>query len=62
ALAVGLLSWQLRTAIAPWVGWFGMVCALALLFAVFRFPLMALPLWTIATSIALLRSKEPASA
>ncbi len=62
ALAVGLLSWQMRTVLAPWAGWFGLVCALALLFAVFRFPLMALPLWTIATSIALFRSKEPAPA
>ncbi len=62
ALAVGLLSWEMRTALAPWVGWLGLVCALALLFAVFRFPLMALPIWTIATSIALLRSKEPAPA
>lgn len=60
AVAVGLLSWQLRTALAPWTGWLGLACALALLFAVFRFPLMALPIWTIATSIALLRSKEPA--
>lgn len=58
ALAVGLLSWEMRTALAPWVGWLGLVCALALLFAVFRFPLMALPIWTIATSVALLRSKE----
>lgn len=62
ALAVGLLSWEMRTALAPWVGWLGLVCALALLFAVFRFPLMALPIWTIATSIALLRSKELAPA
>ncbi len=62
ALAVGLLSWQMRTALAPWVGWLGLVCALALFFAVFRFPLMALPIWTIATSIALLRSTEPAPA
>lgn len=62
ALTVGLLSWEMRTALAPWVGWLGLVCALALLFAVFRFPLMALPIWTIATSVALLRSKEPAPA
>jgi hypothetical protein len=48
ALAVGLLSWEMRRALAPWVGWLGLVCALALLFAVFRFPLMALPVWTIA--------------
>ncbi|MGE3074806.1 MAG: hypothetical protein AB7N24_01645 [Dehalococcoidia bacterium] len=58
ALAVGLLSWEMRTTLAPWVGWLGLVCALALLVAFFRFPLMALPIWTIATSIALLRSKE----
>ncbi len=62
ALAVGLLSWEMRTALAGWVGWFGLFCALALLFAFFRFPLMALPIWTIATSIALLRSDEPAPA
>ncbi|MEP7216530.1 MAG: hypothetical protein ABI782_09780 [Anaerolineaceae bacterium] len=62
ALAVGLLSWEMRTALAPWVGWLGLVCALALLVSVFRFPLMALPIWTIATSIALLRSKESAPA
>ena len=62
ALAVGILSWEMRTALAPWVGWLGLACAVALLFAVFRFPLMALPVWTIATSIALLRSKEPAPA
>jgi len=62
ALAVGLLSWEMRTALAPWAGWLGLVCALALLFAILRFPLMALPIWTIATSIALLRSKELASA
>lgn len=62
ALAVALLSWEMRTALAPWVGWLGLVCALALLFAFFRFPLMALPIWTIATSIALLRGREPAPA
>lgn len=62
ALAVGLLSWEMRTALAPWVGWLGLICALALLFAVFRFPLMALPIWTIATSIALLRSTDLAPA
>jgi hypothetical protein len=62
AFAVGLLSWQLRSALAPWLGWLGLFCAFALLFAFFRFPLMALPIWTVATSIALLRSKEPARA
>ena len=62
ALAVGLLSWELRTALAQWVGWLGLVCALALLVAFFRFPLMALPVWTTATSIALLRGREPAPA
>ncbi len=62
ALAVGLLSWEMRTVLAPWVGWLGLVCSLALLVAFFRFPLMALPIWTIATSIALLRSKEIAPA
>lgn len=62
ALAVGLLSWEMRTALALWVGWLGLFCALALLVAFFRFPLMALPVWTIATSIALLRSQEPATA
>lgn len=62
AMSVGLLSWEMRTALAPWVGWLGIVCAVALLFGVFRFPLMALPIWTIATSIALLRTGEAAPA
>lgn len=61
-LAVGLLSWEMRTGLAPWVRWLGLFCGFALLFAVFRFPLMALPIWTVATSIALLRSAEPAPA
>jgi len=46
----------LRTAILPrWLAWTGFVCALLLIFGVFYMPMIALPIWAIATSVAMLR-------
>jgi len=47
----------LRTGLLPrWQAWTGFVCAFALLFGVIFLPMIALPLWAIATSVAMLKS------
>lgn len=47
----------LRTAILPrWLAWAGFVCAAILLLGVAFIPMIALPIWAIATSVAMLRS------
>lgn len=47
----------LRTAVLPrWVAYTGFGCAFVLLFAVMFLPMIALPVWAIATSVAMLKS------
>lgn len=47
----------LRVAILPrWMAWTGFVCAFILLFGVMFLPMIALPIWTIAASIAMLKN------
>jgi hypothetical protein len=45
-----------------WVAWLGFVCGVIVLFGVVFLPMIALPVWLIATSIALARRKPPAAA
>ena len=46
----------LRTGVLPrWLAWLGFVCAVVLLFGVVFLPMIALPIWLIATSIVLFR-------
>lgn len=46
----------LRTAVLPrWLAWTGFVCAFLLVFGVVYMPMIALPIWAIATSVAMLR-------
>jgi hypothetical protein len=46
----------LRTGVLPrWLAWLGFVCAVVLLFGVVFLPVIALPIWLIATSIVLFR-------
>ena len=46
----------LRTGVLPrWLVWLGFVCGVVLLFGVIFIPMIALPVWLIATSIVLLR-------
>jgi hypothetical protein len=46
----------LRTGVMPrWLAWLGFVCAIALLFGVVFLPMIALPIWLIATSVVLFR-------
>ena len=50
----------LRKAVLPgWLAWTGLVCAALLVFGVFYVPMIALPVWAIATSVAML--KHPAA-
>ena len=44
------------------LAWLGFVCGVVLLFGVFFLPMIALPIWLIATSIALFRRPEGATA
>jgi hypothetical protein len=45
-----------RTAVLPrWLAWLGFVCAVVLLFGVVFLPMIALPIWLVAASIALSR-------
>jgi hypothetical protein len=47
-----------RTGILPkWIGWFGFVAAIGLLFAAFFIPIVLLLLWVLFVSVALLRSR-----
>jgi hypothetical protein len=51
-----------RTGILPrWLAWLGFLCAIVLLFGVVFFPIVALPIWLLAISIALLRRGPPAA-
>jgi hypothetical protein len=46
----------MRTGILPkWLAWLGFVAAIVLLFAVVFLPMVALPIWVLATSIVLFR-------
>jgi hypothetical protein len=50
----------MRTGVLPrWLGWLGFVCGVLLLFGVVFLPLIALPVWLVATSIALGGQKSP---
>ena len=52
-----------RAGIFPgWLAGFGFVAAFALLFSFFFMPAVALPLWMLAVSIAMARSRTPATA
>jgi hypothetical protein len=55
ATCIAAASWAiLRTAALPaWLGWLGLLAAIALLFAVIFLPLIALPIWVLAASVAL---------
>jgi hypothetical protein len=51
-----------RTGVLPrWLGWLGFVCGVVLLFAAVFLPVIALPIWLIAASIALYRQPEGAA-
>jgi hypothetical protein len=46
----------MRTGVLPrWLAWLGFVCGVALLFGVAFLPVIALPIWLIASGIALIR-------
>ena len=48
-----------RTGVLPrWLAWLGFVCAVALLFGAVFLPMIALPIWLVAASIALRRSSS----
>jgi hypothetical protein len=50
-----------RTGILPvWTAWLGFLAAVALLFGIFFFPAIALPIWVLVMSIALLMRSTPA--
>jgi hypothetical protein len=57
ALAIAVASWAiLRSGIlARWLAYLGFVCAVVLLFGAFFIPMVALPIWAIATSVGLWR-------
>lgn len=51
-----------RTGFLPkWIGWFGFVAAIGLLFAFFFVPMILLVLWVLFVSVALLRSAPTAA-
>lgn len=56
AMCVAAASWAiLRSGALPsWLGWLGVLVAIVLLFAVVFLPLIALPIWVLAASAALL--------
>lgn len=57
AMIVSTSVLTLRTAVFPrWLAWTGFVCAFVLLFGVMFLPMIALPIWAIATSVAMLMS------
>ncbi len=59
--AVSIVIW--RTGILPrWLAWLGFVCGVLLLFGVVFLPVIALPVWLVATSIALQRSGSTSTA
>jgi hypothetical protein len=50
----------MRTGVLPrWLGWLGFVCGVLLLFGVVFLPLIALPVWLIAASIAMRGGESP---
>jgi len=55
-----LVSW--RSSLFPaWLNWLGVVAAIALLGGLLFLPMVALPIWVLATSIVLLTRREPAA-
>jgi hypothetical protein len=49
----------LQTGVLPqWLAWLGFVAAIALLFAAFFLPMIALPIWVLAVSIVMLMRRE----
>jgi hypothetical protein len=51
----------LRTGVFPrWLAWLGFACGVVLLFGVVFLPIIALPIWLIATSVVLTRNPAPA--
>jgi hypothetical protein len=51
----------LRTGVFPrWLAWLGFACGVVLLFGVVFLPMIALPIWLIATSVVLTRNPAPA--
>ena len=55
ALCITAASWAIiRTGALPsWLAWLGFLAAVALIFAVIFLPLIALPIWAVAASVAL---------
>jgi hypothetical protein len=52
-----------RTDVLPrWLAWLGFICGVVLLFGVIFLPMIALPIWLIATSIVLYRQPAGAAA
>jgi hypothetical protein len=52
-----------RSRVLPtWIGWFGFVAAIALLFGFLFLPMVALLLWVLFVSVAMLRAPRPAAA
>jgi hypothetical protein len=50
----------MRTGVLPrWLGWLGFVCGVLLLFGVVFLPIIALPVWLVATSVVLQRRASP---
>jgi hypothetical protein len=64
ALMIAATSWAiLRTgALARWLGWLGLVCAVILLASVFFIPMVALLIWVLAASVELWRRPALAAA
>jgi hypothetical protein len=55
--ATSVVIW--RTGVLPrWLAWLGFICGVVLLFGVIFLPMIALPVWLIAASIALYRRSE----
>jgi hypothetical protein len=62
-VCVSVSALRANSVLPAWFGWFGFVCAIALLFAVIFLPMFALPLWAIVASILLfMRTERPAGA
>ena len=59
--AASVVIW--RTRVLPrWLAWLGFICGLLLLFGVLFLPMIALPIWLIATSVVLYRRPQGATA